>query len=96
MDEMSEENESDDTKTGKTVNGENDENESVDKHENETKVTDQEDAAISNATKNLLSSICLVFSLLFDEKYKFDYHVSLEKVMELKKFEHKPRAVSHA
>lgn len=52
------------------------------------------DTAISNATKSILTSICTVFNLFFDEKYRYDYHVSLEKVMVLKKFEHEKRAVS--
>lgn len=52
------------------------------------------DSTISNATKSMLTSICTVFGLFFDEKYRYDYHVSLEKVMEMKKFEHEKRAVS--
>jgi len=55
----------------------------------------KEDLAITNATKTMLSSICTVFNLFFDDNYKNDYHVSLEKVMQLKKFEHGgERAVS--
>lgn len=49
---------------------------------------------ITNATKQILTSICSVLSLFFNDNYKNDYHVSLEKVMELKKFEHEEKAVS--
>ncbi|XP_050544910.1 Fanconi anemia group J protein homolog isoform X2 [Daktulosphaira vitifoliae] len=48
----------------------------------------QEDMEISNATKQLLGSIITTFEFLFDEKYKNDYHVSLEKVMQVKKYEY--------
>lgn len=50
------------------------------------------DLAITNATKNVLTSICTVFDLFFDENYQNDYHVSLEKVMRLKNVEPKRRA----
>lgn len=46
-----------------------------------------EDSSITNATKNLLMSICVVFSFFFDDKYKNDYHVSLEKLMQINKLE---------
>lgn len=52
------------------------------------------DSVITNATKTMLTSICTVFSLFFDEQFKNDYHVSLEKLMELKKFEHGKQVVS--
>lgn len=96
-----EESEPDDTKMDTKENGENElvEKEDSDLDEAETlenrSSQDNVDAAITNATKTVLSSICSVFSLLYDEKYKFDYHVSLEKIMELKKYEHKERGVSH-
>lgn len=64
-------------------------------NEQETHNVD-DSAALTNATKQILTSICSVWSLFFDEKYKNDYHVSLEKVMELKKFEHGERAVSYS
>ncbi|XP_050434380.1 Fanconi anemia group J protein homolog isoform X2 [Adelges cooleyi] len=54
----------------------------------------EEDSQISNATKQLLTSVCTVFDFLFDDKYKNDYHVSLEKVMHVKKFEHGERPVT--
>lgn len=96
MADLAEESEPDDTKTDIK---ENEQNELVVKDEDETienfSPQDNFDASITNATKTLLSSICSVFSLLHDEKYKFDYHVSLEKIMELKKYEHKDRRVSH-
>lgn len=57
-------------------------------------ISKDDDAAITNATKNLLSSICMVFCLFFDEKYNSDYHVSLERVMQQKRFEHGDGAVS--
>jgi len=60
----------------------------------ETEDSSPYDSAISNATKNLLTSICTVFGLFFDENYKNDYHVSLEKLMRLNKFEQKKRTVS--
>jgi len=69
-----------------------DENETM---ENNSSKDQNSDLAITNATKTLLSSICSVFSLFYNEKYKFDYHVSLVKVMHLKKFEHKERGVSY-
>jgi len=90
---LAEENETDTNE-----NTENEEKELVDEDEtieNRSSQDKNEDAAITNATKTLLSSICMVFSLLYDEKYKFDYHVSLEKIMQIKKFEHKERGVSH-
>lgn len=91
-----EEGESDETKIDTNENGENEENElgKIDEDEtieNRSSQDTNDDVAITNATKNLLSSICMVFSLLYDDKYKFDYHVSLEKIMQLKKFEHKER-----
>lgn len=52
------------------------------------------DLAITNATKTILTSICTVFCLFFDNSYKNDYHVSLEKVMELKKYKPGEQAVS--
>lgn len=73
-----------------------DNHESEDKNPEDTQIPNEgnantgndDDSAITNATKNLLSSIRMVFCLFFDEKYNSDYHVSLEKVMQLKKFEH--------
>lgn len=50
--------------------------------------------SITNATKNILTSIITVFCLLFDDNYKSDYQVSLERIMQLKKFEHAERNVS--
>ncbi|XP_060833332.1 Fanconi anemia group J protein homolog isoform X1 [Rhopalosiphum padi] len=92
---LAEENESDETKNSKKENVENelgdkDENETI---ENNSSKDQDSDSAITNATKTLLSSICSVFSLFYDEKYKYDYHVSLVKVMHLKKFEHKERGI---
>lgn len=49
----------------------------------------QEDMAITNATKSMLTSICMIFCLFFDDKYVNDYHISLEKMMQVKKSEHK-------
>lgn len=98
MADSAEESEPDDTKMDTKENGEN---ELVEKEDSDAEMLenrssqDNVDAAITNATKTILSSICSVFSLLYDEKYKFDYHVSLEKIMELKKYEHKERGVSH-
>lgn len=100
MADSAEENEPDDAESDKKENGlleeenelvEKDENAMIDIHSSQDQNVD---VAITNATKNLLSSICTVFSLLYDEKYKFDYHVSLEKIMQIKKFEHKERGVS--
>lgn len=51
------------------------------------------DSAITTATKTMLTSIRTVLSLFFDELFKNDYHVSLEKLMEMKKFEHGKRTV---
>jgi len=54
----------------------------------------EEDSSVTNATKTLLMSICVVFSFFFDDKYKNDYRVSLEKLMQLNKLENeKKRAV---
>uniref|UniRef100_A0A2H8TS50 DNA 5'-3' helicase n=1 Tax=Melanaphis sacchari TaxID=742174 RepID=A0A2H8TS50_9HEMI len=91
-----EEGEPNETKNSKK---ENVENELSDKNENEmienhSSKDQNSDLVITNATKTLLSSICSVFSLFYDEKYKYDYHVSLAKVMQLKKFEHKGRGIS--
>lgn len=93
MADLAEESEPDDTEKDTKENElvEKDEDETIENHLSQ----DSFDASITNATKNLLSSICSVFSLLYDEKYTFDYHVSLEKFMELKKYEHKERRVSH-
>lgn len=51
--------------------------------------------SITNATKTILMSITMVFCLLFDDNYKSDYQVSLEKIMQMKKFEHSEKNVSH-
>lgn len=66
-------------------------NDNVDETTNSTK---SDDLAITNATKTLLSSVCGVFCLFFNEGFRNDYHVSLEKVMQLKTYEHGARAVS--
>ncbi|XP_025422796.1 Fanconi anemia group J protein homolog isoform X2 [Sipha flava] len=50
--------------------------------------------SITNATKNILTSIITVFCLLFDDDYKSDYQVSLERIMQMKKFEHADRNTS--
>lgn len=97
MADLAEESESDETKNSKKENVENeledkDENETIENQSSKDQITD---LAITNATKTLLSSICSVFSLFYDEKYKFDYHVSLVKAMHLKKIEHKERGVSY-
>lgn len=76
-----EQNESDEEKT--------DDNEKKSKNKYST-----EDELITNATKTMLTAICTVFGLFFDDVYKNDYHVSLEKVMQVKKFEDRERAVS--
>lgn len=49
----------------------------------------QDDIAITNATKSMLTSICMIFCLFFDDKYVNDYHISLEKMMQVKKSENK-------
>lgn len=58
------------------------------------KLLSQEDDLITNATKTMLTGICTVFGLFFDDVYKNDYHVSLEKVMQVKNYENGERAVS--
>lgn len=90
--------ENDEQETGKNVidETESDEKKNVEdflKEENFSQGNSYDDS-ITNATKNILTSITMVLSLLFDENYQSDYQVSLEKIMQLKKFEHAERKVN--